>query len=586
MPESTTTKAARDPMRRPAVVTGFLLALGAACLREYLVNIRPNTYSFAREQHLLYYWKAYSFMALLLAAVFSSVALLIPDLQRITAPLRARWRPVHTACLLIFFSGLLAGRMFHLSNLQFGAFDESIIVDTLWRQSTGQIAYRDLPTTNPPLFVLPLKLAARLFGVRWAAQGYLLAGFSIATFFWTYWLLRRLALSRPLALLLTVSSQVSGLLVLSFWWFNSITAVIAGIFLLSSLLLLQHPKDRRAQFTYVVALALLTLSKPNTAGRLAVSVPLVLLAVLRERVRLLLLTGLALALSIAFVLLGGAHPADILHGYAGVAKTRALLFLALHINPFFTGEAYFQFACLALAFLPLLPALTRAARLRLWTTVAQDLILLLGAAVGIFAATASGDLVDVGLGPVLLTGGVAVFAPHRRRGVLFVFYAALLCGLTSTEIYKAESRLRNRVMGAYFEQPAVPIHNPFFSPLRTGPQMNRMVDQIGSAIAGNPGPIFFAPRLEWAYAAFHLLSPRGLPVFWQTGTSFAPADEQRLLEDWDSRRFPILLQGYLVPGKLDWIYMPQSFQDRIAAHYTADTNTYPDLIVWHRRPGT
>lgn len=585
MPAAPTTTSSR----RLVVVAGFLLALGAACLREYLVNIRPNTLAFARQQHLLYYWQAYAFMAFLLAAVFTGVALLVPVLSRITAPLGVHWRPVRTAAILLAVSGTLAGHTVHLSNLQFGAFDQSILVDTLWRQMQGQIAYRDLPTTNPPLFVLPLKWAALVFGTRWAAQGYLLAIFSMVTFFWTYWLLRRLDLSRPLALLLTAASQISGLLVLSFWWFNSITAVIAGIFDLSALLLLMRPKHRAAQASYVAALALLTLVKPNTAGLLGVLVPLVLLLVVRERLRLLVLTAGALVLSAGFLVLNGVRPSDVLQSYAGVAKSRGLVFLALHINPFFTGEAYFQFACLSFAFFPLLPALIRTVRQHQWRDFGHNLILLIGGAVGIVGATSNGDLVDVGLAPVLLTGGLVAFAPHRRRSALFVFYTALLCALMSTQIYKAESRLRNRVMGFYFDDSTsiVPVQNAFFDGMRTGPQMNDMLLEIGAALAHNPGPVFFAPRLEWAYAAFRLPSPRGLPVFWQSGTSFAAADEPRLLEDWDSRRFGTVLQGRLAPhGRKDWIYFPQSFQDRLAAHYTPDDTTYPDLIVWHRRPGT
>lgn len=577
------------PPRTAPVVAAFLLALAAACLREYLVNIRPNTLAFARQQHLLYYWKAYTLIAALLGTVFSAVAFALPALQRTHTRIAGRLRKSQMAALLIAISAILCGIIFHLSNRQFGAFDEGIIVDTLWRQSIGQLAYHDLPTTNPPLFVLPLKLAAAIFGVRWDAQSYLLCLFSAATFFWTYWLTRRLQISHPLALLLTLSTQISGIVLLSFWWFNSITAVAAGLFLLSAVLLLRRPDDRTAQASYAAALALLLLAKPNTAGLLALPSTLLLLATLQKRLRFLALTAAGLLLSLAFLLGNGVHPSELLASYAGVAKSRAFVFLALHINPFFTAEAYFQLACLSLPLLVLLPRLLRSLTQRRYTDAAEALLVLLGGTVGIFGAISNGDLVDTGLAPVGLAAGLVALPRPRRNGSLFVFTTALLCALLGTQIYKAESRFRNRVIGFYFntDGTTVPVHNPFFAHMQTGPMMNAVLDQIAQATAHNPGPIFFAPRLEWAYAAFHLPSPPGLPVFWQSGTSFAPADEARLLADWDSRRFTTVIQARLEPhGRKDWIYYPQSFQNRLAEKYDMDDTTYPLLIVWHRRPGT
>lgn len=568
---------------RARVIAAFLATLAALVLREYVVNIRPHTVAWAAGQHLLGYWRTYGVIACLLAVVFPLAILLAPVLATRFAHLAARWRPWCTAVVLATTGIALCALILLWTNRQFGAFDESIVVDTLWRQHLGQRAYRDFLTTNPPLFVLGLRLAGWLFGVSWNAQAYLLCAFTLVTLPWTYALLRHLCLGRAPSLLLTVSAQVSGIVVLSFWWFNSTTAVVSGLFLLSALALLHREQSRFAQGSFVASLALLAWTKANSAGLLSALLVGVLLLFTRHRLRLAALVAASVALSAAALLLCGIAPATILASYAGVARSRGLTFLAFTINPFFTAEIAFQLLCLTVITLGAAPAFLRAIRARNRVAIAQWLLLLCGAAVGVFALASNGDIADVALAPVVLAIGVLAFGTQPRARWVPVFATGLFCAMLCTQLYKAESRLRIRLTGPYFAEEAVPVHLAFFHRLQTGRQMNRVALAAGTAVQHEPGPIFFTSRMEWAYAAFNLPSPTGLPVFYQSGTSFAPADEPKLLDRWKSLHFQTVIQpGRLDIGAEDWIAFPPSFQQALATGYTRDATTYPGLVIWRR----
>ena len=65
------------------------------------------------------------------------------------------------------------------------------------------------------------------------------------------------------------------------------------------------------------------------------------------------------------------------------------------------------------------------------------------------------------------------------------------------------------------------------------------------------GPIFFGPRMEFSYAAFHLQSPKYLPIWWDPGAAFAQSQESKYVDSWEQHRF-----GTLIFYKNDFIYYP------------------------------
>jgi hypothetical protein len=572
---------------RFALISGFIALILCFTLHEYWVEIHPYVTTSSSESPMLFYWKAYALIASILALTFSAVILLFPRLQRFARVAQARWRPAYTCTLLSIENLVVSASIIVLSNRQFGAFDQSIVVDTLWRQASGQIPYRDFATTNPPLFVLGLHLGAKLFGSTWNSQALLLASFSAITSIWIYWLARRLDLSRVFACLAMLCSQIPGLFLLSFWWFNNTTAVVAGIFLLSSIFLLKSPERWLAQMSYVISLAALLLVKPNTAGLLFVLISLILFIAIASKLRFILLTAAGAGISALTLILCHVSPMLVLRAYLAVAQSRGLLFLAFGINPFYTAEIYFQFACFSGALLLLLWKLWHEIRARSGRDVARYLILLVGALVGLFALASNGDIPDVALPPTLLAICVVAFEPRRRQKAAMLFYAAFLCATISTEAFKGVNRLRIRLIGTYFVLPrlTVPVQNDFFAHMRTGPMMNVIASEAADAVKANPGPIFFTDRLEWMYAALSLPSPAHLPVFWQKGTSYGSKEESKFVDEWSSQQFPTVLQGRASPyGIPDWVYSPDSLHRRLSADYVKDDQTYPWLIVWRRRP--
>jgi hypothetical protein len=114
------------------------------------------------------------------------------------------------------------------------------------------------------------------------------------------------------------------------------------------------------------------------------------------------------------------------------------------------------------------------------------------------------------------------------------------------------------------------------------------VDQIGRALSANPAPVFLGPRLEFAYAAFGIPSPRRLPLYWQPGTSFARSQEPAMLKRWSKRRFPtlIFLRSYICSSNDkncdDFTYYSPQFLDMIHNRYWRD-NRYSDIAVYHLR---
>lgn len=104
-----------------------------------------------------------------------------------------------------------------------------------------------------------------------------------------------------------------------------------------------------------------------------------------------------------------------------------------------------------------------------------------------------------------------------------------------------------------------------------------MVRSVDRLLAAEQGAVFFGPRLEFMYAMFERPSPRGLPIWWHPGTSFALADTALVADRWSRARFDLLV--FL---RDDYARMPAEVIDRIRRDYVRD-QTDPELTLWRRR---
>jgi hypothetical protein len=125
---------------------------------------------------------------------------------------------------LIGFVALLIGfAISQLGMVQFGGFDHSVLVDVAWRLVQGQKPHVDFPCTLPVGFIIGAKYAFQLFGVSCRALILFTALFSVLTFIYPVWLLRRL-FGNPAWPCYGPPRFSSTLLLVSYWCYNPITS--------------------------------------------------------------------------------------------------------------------------------------------------------------------------------------------------------------------------------------------------------------------------------------------------------------------------------------------------------------------------
>ena len=105
----------------------------------------------------------------------------------------------------------------------------------------------------------------------------------------------------------------------------------------------------------------------------------------------------------------------------------------------------------------------------------------------------------------------------------------------------------------------------FFQGVQASPVLKSVVKQTAEVLKDAQRPVFFGPRMEFAYAAFGEPSPKDLGLFWGPPTSFPCSEEPRMEEVWRKKRFRtvILLNQ-------DMTYYSVRFQKLIFATYEAD----------------
>jgi hypothetical protein len=478
---------------------------------------------------------------------------------------------------------LIAGFVLYFGNRQFGAYDFSILIDTGWRLAQGQQPYRDFVCTLPPGFYLGLKYAFALFGVNWNAQLWASALFGVVTFAWLCALFSVMLHARMAALLLAFTIESSGMLTLDFWWYNNITALVAAVFLLSCLAYLAQPAAVWIQGSYIASLALLSVMKPNVAGPLITGAAILTLIGTRRRTRFVLLTLLAAGSAFAWLKLNGISVSGMFASYLAAARVRGGFstfgFREMRLRDL--ARVIICFAALLTPVIVFCPRWRDALRRRNLPAVARPLLFGLAACVSGFAMFSNGELKDVEWCALIACGAVLVFGRDVTARRLRRFYAAFLCALVFSDLYMGAVRLRVEGIGrhTFFEwhDSAARVDNPFFRDLRASTRFRTVVDQIADALKRNPGPVFFGPRMEFAYAAFGLPSPTNLPVWWHPGTSFAAGEERALLQAWQAHRF-----ATLVFLKNDFTYYSPQFMNLLSNGYSRDEQ-YPELTVFHSR---
>lgn len=524
-------------------------------------------------------------------AVFLTAYQLQPAAQRLCESFRQSWRPVYTVVAFTGTIAIFSTFILHFGNRQFGGYDFSQMIDSGWRPATGQLPYRDYICTLPPGSYLGVKYAFQAFGLRWDSQLYALAIFSCAGFVWIYLLLARLLRSRLSAFLIAATIECVAALILDFWSFNAITVIAATIFFLSCVLYLDRPTILRTQISYAASLALLGLMKPNVAGTLGIIGVALVFVAMRAKARVSVLTLIAIAMTIGFLVINGVSVPGLVNSYRAAAVDRGRL----------TAHGFYEAstldilrASLCLGSLctpffiwwqPFIAAVRRADT----SVVCRSLLLVVAPLISVYGMFSNAELKDVELPLLISAGAVLLFgvsgaavAIQERRPRLSRFYVAFLCALVASDLYMGARRYKVQGIGMhtfYYWNDSGPVRGiPFFGNLQASARFRATLDQIGQVLGRNQGPVFFGPRMEFAYAVFGLPSPKHLPVWWDPGTSFAVAQYPSILEAWRNNRFRTLV--FL---KHDFTRYSPEFLQLIDSLYAVD-ESYPDLTLFHSKP--
>ncbi len=426
----------------------------------------------------------------------------------------------------------------HLGMIQFDGMDGGVLVSAAWQMHLGYQPYRDIITACPPLFLLGAKWAFDWFGVSWASLVRIAACHAAIALVLQYALARRV-FSRPWSLLLAASTPAVTTLLFSFWWYNNITEIHAVLFFTAALGWQRRP-SRASEILVVATGAILLLSKVNVALPL---IGLVWLCFMydppnaRGRLRVTLAFVAMAAAALGGLLLMGATPRDLLENYAvfsgriGWATMKAFLY----------GNQAWEVRQTTLMIVPILIALKiwLATHFRLHREREQRSVILMAAASAItaFIATATNNtfnmselpLAFVGLA-VLLT--IAWSAPRARSHTAAVAMAVTaILAVSGNGINIAQQRLAimEAMPGAFFQDGIKPVEDgpEFFSGVIGGPNLHMTIDGFESIMSichcrNSDARVFIGPRIDWAYAAYGIKPPRGLPIFWEIAPRLQP----------------------------------------------------------------
>jgi hypothetical protein len=493
---------------------------------------------------------------------------------------------------------VLFGTVYWCGMRQFGGFDDALPVDIGWRLLQGQTPYVDFPCTLPVGFYLGAEYAMRLFGVRWSSLILFNAFYTLATFAWLYALLRATLLDRRLCWWVAVSCELVSTVVVAHWWYNPITSIAAVVYVASVLAVLLKPGSVWRWVSVCLSLYLVALMKPNLAGVVIIGGSLSLILSAGTRWKAILASLLAFGLWMLTIGIHHSTIGQVLTGYISVASYVASL--ARFLSGMRPPEKVFAVAIIVAACVPWREAVACRKFGRDWVVLPVLVFCMLSGFVGL---TSNGEMVMVELPMMLLSGIFIVAGPREDSAGGFALpprwtaYFTIFCAVLTCSAY-TQALVRHRVwgIGALFEWKIdpEPFTLPFFKGLHAGHDLHVIVDEIARLFATQDmSHAYFGIRLQWAYAAFNLPSPKDHPIWWQPGASFNPKEESHYLEIWEQQKFdPVVLMDTTFLGDPFIGYLEQNYGLEttvpVEEKYTAPVEVLklkkpgePPLPAWH-----
>jgi len=480
----------------------------------------------------------------------------------------------------------------HLGMIQFGGMDGSALIQGAWRYSLGQKIYVDFICTAPPIFVVPPGLMFKWFGPSWENLVTLGTIFTTITYFVMVWTFRRMGWSFILSAGFAFAVESFTMIPLGWWGYNPLAQVAGVIFIGSSMLLMQRPESLTNRALYTLSLVLLSWMKPNVAGFLILSVFLVCIINRKSRWVALSMSILAALLSVGLMLLANINPVDLVNSYLSAAGRVSNHFMLTQCSWFVGKDTG--------VILALLIPVTVAAFLKLNDFIAnkdpnlkQVLPTLLLAAVAIAGAVIAkisnmdDYLTDVSLfifGLFLIiysttpvTTDLTEQKVKSHRPMAALQSALVASSLTFLVFFSfieslARERIREIGEGLFFENKELKlISNPeFFRGMTVGPTFESVLTILSEVTRGNGfnvkshDDVFFGTRMEFGYAAYNCIPPKGLFLWWPTPGEANPevvAEAVKKFKEWSPKT--------CIFYQTDFTYLPQEIAMYLIDNYSA-----------------
>jgi hypothetical protein len=193
----------------------------------------------------------------------------------------------------------------------------------------------------------------------------------------------------------------------------------------------------------------------------------------------------------------------------------------------------------------------------------------------------AGDLKALDIGLVLFGVALACLRVESFRAAKPLTSCVVLMSLVASCVGIGIGVSRHRILGIgpnmffQYHYEGDRFASGFFQGLRSGERLKQTYAEVDAIVSESKGKrMFFGPRMEWAYAAFRLPSPRGFPPIWDPGTIFPRADEAKAIA-----AFFEIRNDVLVFLKNDMTYYPPELIEGIKAAYAEDQSA-SELTVY------
>jgi len=156
---------------------------------------------------------------------------------------------------------------------------------------------------------------------------------------------------------------------------------------------------------------------------------------------------------------------------------------------------------------------------------------------------------------ILLGGGLVVlelkdrFSNQKIRGSVLVLLLLSMVLLATNGLRYGELRLRVNAVGpgAFFEEAGLNRLDspPLFRGMYVGPRLVRVLDQMTGLLesygySGRPdAPVFFGPRIDFAYAAYGIHPYPGLPLWWEAFSNGRQIEAERMVQRFEKADFKL-----------------------------------------------